>query len=56
MGALSASRTTATPMGALYERLVADVAKVAVMRKMVVTCNAVVRDETPWQAGYRLAS
>lgn len=58
MGALAATRTSSTPMGALYARLVAagKPRKVAVMRKMVVTCNAVVRDERPWQAGYRLAS
>ncbi|MEL7306231.1 MAG: IS110 family transposase [Myxococcota bacterium] len=49
MGALAASRSEATPTGRLYARLVArgkpkKVALVAVMRKVLVTCNAVVRD------------
>jgi transposase len=61
MGALAATRTTATPMGALYARLVASgkprkVALVAVMRKLVVTCNAVVRDGVVWRADYGLAT
>lgn len=61
MGALSATRTTTTPMGALYARLVAagkprKVALVAVMRKVLVTCNAVVRDGAAWRADYGLAA
>jgi transposase len=52
MSALAAVRS-GVPFRALYERLVAagkpkKVALVAVMRKLLVTCNAVVRDESVW--------
>ena len=61
MGALAATRTSKTPMGVLYARLVTagkprKVALVAVMRKMLVTCNAVLRDEVSWSADYRLTA
>lgn len=61
MGALAATRTSKTPTGMLYARLVAagkprKVALVAVMRKMLVTCNAVLREEAPWRADYRAAA
>lgn len=52
MSALAAVRS-GVPFRALYDRLVAagkpkKVALVAVMRKLVVTCNAVLRDEATW--------
>lgn len=54
MGALAAVRSN-PPVKALYERLVArgkpkKVALVACMRKLLVTCNAVVRDGQPWES------
>lgn len=57
MGALSSTRTTKTAMGAFYARLVSSgkprkVALVAVMRKLLVTCNAVLRDGSGWRAEY----
>lgn len=53
MGALAAVRSN-PPIRAFYERLVErgkpkKVALVACMRKLLVTCNAVVRDERGWQ-------
>ena len=61
MGAVAASRSEASPMGRLYGRLVArgkpkKVALVAVMRKILVTCNAVVRDGVAWDPGYQLTA
>lgn len=61
MGALAATRGPKTPTGVLYVRLVAagkprKVALVAVMRKMLVTCNAVLRDEAAWKPDYGLAA
>ena len=52
MGALAAVRSN-PPVRALYERLVAKgkpkkVALVACMRKLLVTCNAMMRDEAAW--------
>ena len=60
MGALAAVRSN-PPVKALYERLVAKgkpkkVALVACMRKLLVTCNAVVRDGEPWSPSYRLVA
>ena len=60
MGALTAVRLGA-PFRALYERLVAKgkpkkVALVAVMRKLLVTCNAVLRDESVWHGKSVIAS
>ena len=57
MGALAASRSEASPGGRLYARLVArgkpkKVALVAVMRKLLVTCNAVVREARPYDPAY----
>ena len=56
MGALAAVRSN-PPVRALYERLVAKgkpkkVALVACMRKLLVTCNAVVRDGQAWSPSY----
>ena len=56
MSALAAVRSN-PPIKAFYERLVAagkpkKVALVACMRKLLVTCNAVVRDGQPWSASY----
>ena len=56
MGALSAVRTN-PPLRAFYERLVGNgkpkkVALVACMRKLLVTCNAVVRDGKAWDANH----
>ena len=56
MGALAAVRSN-PPVKALYERLVAKgkpkkVALVACMRKLLVTCNAVVRDGQAWSPSY----
>ena len=61
MGALHATRSSDTPTGALYARLVASgkpskVALVAVMRKLVVTCNAVLRDGRAWESDLALAA
>ena len=66
MGALAAVRSN-PPIKAFYERLVAagkpkgrasdrPVALVACMRKLLVTCNAVVRDGQPWSANYGLVA
>ncbi len=60
MGALTAVRLGA-PFRALYDRLVAKgkpkkVALVAVMRKLLVTCNAVLRDESVWHGKSVIAS
>ena len=54
MGALAAVRSN-PPIKAFYARLVAKgkpkkVALVACMRKLLVTCNAVVRDGAAWEA------
>lgn len=54
MAALAAVRSN-PPVKALYERLVEKgkpkkVALVACARKLLVTCNAVVRDGQPWEA------
>lgn len=53
MGALTATRHQ-SPFAAFYRRLVeagkpGKVALVAVMRKMLVTLNAMIRDSAPWQ-------
>ncbi len=60
MSALAAVRSN-PPIRALYERLVAKgkpkkVALVACMRKLLVTCNAVVRDGAAWDRTYGLAA
>ena len=60
MGALAAVRSN-PPVKAFYERLVArgkpkKVALVACMRKLLVTCNAVVRDGQPWSPSYDLVA
>ena len=60
MGALSAVRTN-PPVGAFYERLVVGgkpkkVALVACMRKLLVTCNAIVRDGTEWDPSCSLTT
>ena len=60
MGALAAVRSN-PPVKALYERLVGKgkpkkVALVACMRKLLVTCNAVVRDGQKWEASYGLVA
>jgi transposase len=54
MGALVASRHNSV-LSAFYQRLLADgkakkVALTAVMRKLLVILNAIVRDRTPWQS------
>ena len=51
MGALAASRSTTTPLGAFYKYLITRgkkpiVAITALMRKMIVICNARLRDQT----------
>ena len=61
MGALAAARSEASPAGRLYARLVGrgkpkKVALVAVMRKVLVTCNAVVRDARPYDPSYALSA
>jgi len=53
MAALTAIRRR-SPFRAFYDRLTArgrpkKVALVAVMRKLLTTLNAIVRDQTPWQ-------
>lgn len=50
MGALAASRSNTTPLGAFYKHLIARgkkpiVAITALMRKMIVICNARLRDQ-----------
>lgn len=60
MGAMTAVRV-GSPLRPFYDRLVArgkprKVALVAVMRKLLVTCNAVVRDGRPFDAEYGLAA
>ena len=60
MGALAAVRSN-PPVRALYRRLVAagkpkKVALVACMRKLLVTCNAVVRDGAAWDPGNALTA
>ena len=60
MGALAAVRSN-PPIKAFYERLVASgkpkkVALVACMRKLLVTCNAVVRNGQKWEASYGLVA
>ena len=60
MGALAAVRSN-PPVKALYERLVGKgkpkkVALVACMRKLLVTCNAVVRDGQAWSPSYGLVA
>ena len=54
MGALAAVRSN-PPIRAFYERLVASgkpkkVALTACMRKLLVTCNAMVRDGAVWES------
>ena len=49
------------PVRAFYERLLSKgkpkkVALVACMRKLLVTCNAVVRDGAAWDRTYGLAA
>jgi len=53
MAARAAARSN-SPLGAFYRRLVAagkppKVATVALMRKMLVTLNAIIRDNQPWK-------
>lgn len=53
MAARAAARSK-SPLGAFYDRLIAKgkppkVATVALMRKMLVTLNAVLRDNQPWR-------
>ena len=53
MAARAAARSN-SPLGAFYQRLIAagklpKVATVALMRKMLVTLNAMVRDNQPWK-------
>ena len=60
MSALTARRWNPT-IRAFYERLVAGgkpkkVALVACMRKLLVTCNAVVRDGRPWESEHGLVA
>ncbi len=60
MGALAAVRSN-PPVRALYERLVAagkpkKVALVACMRKLLVTCNAVIRDGAAWEPSNALTA
>ena len=60
MGALAAVRSN-PPIKAFYERLVGKgkpkkVALVACMRKLLVTCNAVVRDGQAWSPSYGLVA
>lgn len=60
MSALAAARSN-PPVKALYERLVQKgkpkkVALVACMRKLLVTCNAVVRDGAVWEPNRGLAA
>ena len=60
MSALAAVRSN-PPVKALYERLVEKgkpkkVALVACVRKLLVTCNAVVRDGAAWDRTYGLAA
>ena len=60
MSALAAARSN-PPVKALYERLVEKgkpkkVALVACMRKLLVTCNAVVRDGAAWEPNRALAA
>ena len=60
MSALSAARSN-PPVKALYTRLVEKgkpkkVALVACMRKLLVTCNAVVRDGAAWEPNRALAA
>ena len=60
MGALAAVRSN-PPIRAFYERLVGagkpkKVALVACMRKLLVTCNAVVRDGAAWDPGNALTA
>ena len=60
MSALAAVRWN-PPVRAFYERLVAKgkpkkVALVACMRKLLVTCNAVIRDGQKWEASYGLVA
>ena len=60
MSALAAARSN-PPVKALYERLVQKgkpkkMALVACMRKLLVTCNAVVRDGAAWEPNRALAA
>ena len=60
MGALAAVRSN-PPVRAFYQRLVEagkpkEVALVACMRKLLVTCNAVVRDGQAWDPSYGLVA
>ena len=60
MSALAAARSN-PPVKALYERLVEKgkpkkVALVACMRKLLITCNAVVRDGAAWEPNRALAA
>lgn len=60
MSALAAARSN-PPVKALYERLVEKgkpkkVALVACMRKLLITCNAVVRDGAAWEPNRGLAA
>jgi transposase len=54
MAALVASRSNPT-LSKIYERLVAagkakKVALIAIARKLLITCNAIIRDKQPWHA------
>lgn len=60
MGTLSAVRANA-PLRGFYERLLEHgkpkkVALVACMRKLLVTCNAIVRDGAGWDSEYTVAT
>ncbi len=60
MGALAAVRSN-PPIRAFYQRLVAKgkpkkVALVACMRKLLVTCNAVIRDGAAWEPSNALTA
>ena len=60
MGTLAAVRSN-PPVRALYERLVGrgkpkKVALVACARKLLVTCNAVVRDGRPWEVNFAIVA
>ena len=55
MAALSAIRTTKAPFRAFYKRLIANgkepkVALVAVMRKIAITHNAMIKADQPWKS------
>lgn len=55
MAALAATRSSKSPLRAQYRALIArgkpsKVAIVACMRKLLITLNAMVRDQSPWRA------